>query len=91
MTGLAATTFVTGGDGFIGTALVKVLTLRGHRVFALAACGLPIITAMPGLVYGNGSWFRRRIIDPIRAGRRVIQFGRSDHWVSPIHLDDCAW
>ena len=213
MTGTAATAFVTGGDGFIGTALVKILTLGGHRVFALAdsaaaaerlrssgavpvhgnlstpgawqdeagaewvfhvrpyldrrphdgsprtafaartrvttdalllatvaagetrrivyvadACcygstgerpitedaplhpstcgrryapaldrlegyiiaGLPIVTALPGLVYGNGSWFRRRIIDPIRGGRRVIQFGRSDHWVSPIHVDDCA-
>ncbi|HEU4938562.1 MAG TPA: NAD(P)-dependent oxidoreductase [Vicinamibacterales bacterium] len=211
--GTAATTFVTGGDGFIGTALVRVLTLRGHRVFALAdsaqaaerlrasgavpvlgsllnagawqdeagaewvfhvrpyldrrphdgspraafaararvttdallldtlaagatrrivyvadaccygstserpitedaplhpsACGrrygpaldrlegyliagLPIVTAMPGLVYGNGSWFRKRVIDPVLAGRRVIQFGRSDRWVSPIHVDDCA-
>jgi len=211
--GTPATTFVTGGDGFIGTALVKVLTLRGHRVLALAdspeaaerlaasgavpvlgslqnagawqdeagaewvfhvrpyldrrpqdgspraafaararvttdallldtvaagatrrivyvadaccygstserpitedaplhpsACGrryapaldrlegyiiagLPIVTAMPGLVYGNGSWFRKRIVDPVLAGRRVIQFGRSDRWVSPIHVDDCA-
>jgi len=211
--GAAATTFITGGDGFIGTALVKLLTLRGHRVSALAdsaeaaerlrasgafpvlgslldagawqdeagaewvfhvrpyldrrphdgsprtafaartrvttdallldtlaagatrrivyvadaccygstserpitedaplhpsACGrrygpaldrlegyiiagLPIVTAMPGLVYGNGSWFRKRIIDPVLAGRRVIQFGRSDRWVSPIHVDDCA-
>lgn len=214
MTGsTAATAFVTGGDGFIGRALVKVLTLRGHRVFALAdsaaaaerlrsngavpvsgdllspgawqdeagadwvfhvppypergrhatsrrpnsiartrlasdallldtlaaaatrrivyvadACcygptgdrpltedaplrpstagrclapaldrldgyviaGLPIVTALPGLVYGQGSWFRERVIDPVTAGRRVIQFGNTDHWVSAIHVDDCA-
>jgi nucleoside-diphosphate-sugar epimerase len=211
--GTAATTFVTGGDGFIGRALVKLLTLRGHRVFALAesataaerlrssgavpvlgdlwnpgawqdeagadwvfhvppypergryttstrpdsvarmrlasdallldtlatgatrrivyvgdACcygptsdravtedaplrtsvagrclapaldrldgyiiaGLPIVTALTGFVYGNGSWFRERVIDPVAAGRRVIQFGNSGHSVSPIHVDDCA-
>jgi uncharacterized protein len=211
--GTVATTFVTGADGFIGRALVKVLTLRRHRVFALAesaaaaerlrshgavpvlgellnpgawqdeagadwvfhvppypergrrktltrpdsvarmrlatdallldtlataatrrivyvadACcygptgdravtedapiqgsvagrclapaldrlngyitaGLPIVTALTGLVYGNGSWFQERIIDPVAAGRRVIQFGHTDHWVSPIHVEDCA-
>ena len=214
MTGAtAATTFVTGGDGFVGRALVKVLTLRGHRVFALAdsaaaaerlrsngavpvlgnllkpgawqdeagadwvfhvppypergryatstrpssvartrlatdallldtlaaaatqriiyvadACcygptgdrpltedaplrpsmagrclapaldrlggyiiaGLPIVTALPGLIYGHGSWFRERVIDPVTAGRRVIHFGKTNHWVSSIHVDDCA-
>ena len=52
--------------------------------------GLPIVTAFPGWVYGNGSWFRERVIDPVMAGRRVVQFGKTGRWVSPIHVDDCA-
>jgi nucleoside-diphosphate-sugar epimerase len=31
-----ATAFVTGADGFFGTALLKVLVADGHRVFGLA-------------------------------------------------------
>ena len=31
--------------------------------------GLPIVTALPGWVYGNGSWFRERVIAPVMAGR----------------------
>jgi NADPH:quinone reductase-like Zn-dependent oxidoreductase len=31
----AATTFVTGAAGFIGTELVRILVARGHRVFGL--------------------------------------------------------
>jgi nucleoside-diphosphate-sugar epimerase len=61
-----------------------------HRLDGYLIAGLPIVTALPGLVYGDGSWFRERVIDPVTAGRRVIQFGRADHWVSPIHVDDCA-
>ena len=40
--------------------------------------------------YGNGAWFRERIMEPILAGRRVLQFGASASWVSPIHVHDCA-
>jgi NAD dependent epimerase/dehydratase family enzyme len=51
---------------------------------------LPIVTAFPGWVYGNGSWFRERVIEPVVAGRRVLQFGKTGPWVSPIHVHDCA-
>ncbi len=60
------------------------------RLDGYIIAGLPIVTALTGLVYGDGSWFRERVIDPMTTGRRVIRFGRADHWVSPIHVDDCA-
>jgi nucleoside-diphosphate-sugar epimerase len=60
------------------------------RVERYAAAGLPIVTALPGWVYGNGSWFRERVIDPVMGGRRVVQFGTGGPWVSPIHVHDCA-
>jgi nucleoside-diphosphate-sugar epimerase len=60
------------------------------RVDGYLVAGLPIVTAFPGWVYGNGSWFRERIIEPVVAGRRVPQFGKTGPWVSPIHVHDCA-
>jgi nucleoside-diphosphate-sugar epimerase len=60
------------------------------RVDGYVVAGLPIVTALPGLVYGNASWFRERVIEPVMAGRRVLQFGKTGRWVSPIHVQDCA-
>jgi nucleoside-diphosphate-sugar epimerase len=59
--------------------------LDGYRV-----AGLPIVTALPGWIYGNGGWLRERVIDPVLAGRRVWQVGRTGPWISPIHVHDCA-
>ena len=60
------------------------------RIDGYLLAGLPIITALPGLVYGNASWFRERIIEPVLTDRRVVQFGKTGPWVSPIHVHDCA-
>jgi hypothetical protein len=60
------------------------------RVDGYTIAGLPIVTALPGCVYGNASWFRDWVVDPIMAGRRVLQFGKGGPWVSPIHVHDCA-
>ena len=60
------------------------------RLEGYVAAGLPIVTAFPGWVYGNGSWFRKRVIEPVIAGRHVLQFGKTGPWVSPIHVHDCA-
>ena len=60
------------------------------RLDGYVIAGLPIVSAFPGWVYGNGSWFRERVIEPVMAGRRVLQFGRTGPWVSPIHVHDCA-
>ena len=38
-----------------GRCLTPALEPRGY-----IASGLPIVTAFPGWVYGNGSWFRQR-------------------------------
>lgn len=61
-----------------------------ERLDGYVVAGLPIVTAFPGRVYGNGSWFRTRVIEPVLAGRRVLQFGKPGPWVSPIHVHDCA-
>jgi len=61
-----------------------------ERVDGYLTAGLPIVTAFPGWVYGNGSWFCERIVKPINRGRRVLQFGRISPWVSPVHVHDCA-
>jgi NAD dependent epimerase/dehydratase family enzyme len=41
-------------------------------------------------VYGNASWFRERVIEPVMAGRPVLHFGKTGPWVSPIHIHDSA-
>lgn len=60
------------------------------RVEGYGLAGLPIVTGLLGWVYGNASWFRDRVIVPIMAGRRVVQFGTWGPWVSTIHVHDCA-
>ena len=60
------------------------------RLDGYIVAGLPIVTALPGWVYGNGSWLRERVIEPIMSDRRVLQFGTTGPWVSPIHVTDCA-
>jgi nucleoside-diphosphate-sugar epimerase len=60
------------------------------RLDGYIAAGLPIVTAFPGWVYGNASWFRERVIEPVMAGRHVLQFGQTGPWISPIHVHDCA-
>jgi nucleoside-diphosphate-sugar epimerase len=60
------------------------------RLDGYVVAGLPIVTALPGWVYGDALWFRDRVIDPVMAGRRVLQFGKTGPWVSPIHVHDCA-
>jgi nucleoside-diphosphate-sugar epimerase len=71
-------------------ALGRCLTPALERLDGYVVAGLPIVTALPGWVYGNGSWFRERVIEPVMAGRRVLRFGQPGPWVSPIHVHDCA-
>jgi nucleoside-diphosphate-sugar epimerase len=60
------------------------------RLEGYVVAGLPILTALPGWVYGNGSWFRERIVEPVMSGGRVLTFGKPGPWVSPVHVHDCA-
>jgi len=68
----------------------RCLTPALDRLDGYIVAGLPVVTGLPGRVYGNGSWFRERVIVPIMGGRRVLQFGKRGPWVSPIHVHDCA-
>jgi nucleoside-diphosphate-sugar epimerase len=60
------------------------------RLDGYIVAGLPIVTALPGWIYGDGGWLRERVIDPVLAGRRVLQVGRTGPWISPIHIHDCV-
>jgi len=60
------------------------------RVDGYVAAGFPIVTALPGWAYGNVSWFRERVVEPVMAERPVLQFGSQAPWISPIHVHDCA-
>jgi nucleoside-diphosphate-sugar epimerase len=55
----------------------RYLTPSLDRLDGYVLAGLPIVTALPGWVYGNGSWFRERVIEPVMAGGRVLQFGKT--------------
>jgi nucleoside-diphosphate-sugar epimerase len=61
-----------------------------HRLDGYGVAGLPIVTAFPGWVYGNASWFRERVVNRVMSGRHVLQCGQTGPWVSPIHVHDCA-
>jgi nucleoside-diphosphate-sugar epimerase len=69
-----------------GRCLIPAL----ERVEGYLVCGLPIVTALPGWVYGDGSWFFEYVVQPVMTGRRVFQFGKTGPLVSPIHIHDCA-
>jgi nucleoside-diphosphate-sugar epimerase len=68
----------------------RCLTPALQRLDGYTLAGHPIITTFPGWVYGNGGWFRDRVITPVMTRRPVLLFGKTGPWVSPIHVDDCA-
>jgi len=72
------------------SAWARCLTPALDRLDGYVVAGLPIVTAFPGWVYGNGSWFRERVIEPVMTDRPVLQIGTAGPWVSPIHVQDCA-
>jgi nucleoside-diphosphate-sugar epimerase len=52
--------------------------------------GFDVVVAFPGAVYGPGSWLKQYFIDPIRAGKPVMQVGGPPKWASPIAVNDCG-
>jgi hypothetical protein len=68
----------------------RCLTPALARLDGYIVAGQPIVTTFPGWVYGNGGWFRERVIEPVMTGRRVVLFGKTGPWVSAIHVEDCA-
>jgi nucleoside-diphosphate-sugar epimerase len=61
-----------------------------ERLDGYVARGLPIVTAFPGYVYGDGSWFRQYVYRPLFRGKRVTIPGGRSRMGSPIHVEDCA-
>jgi uncharacterized protein len=81
---------ITEDEPTVSSAQGRCLKPTLDRLDGYLVAGLPIITALPGCVYGNGAWFRERVVEPVMASRRVLQFGKTGPWVSPIHVHDCA-
>jgi len=81
---------ITEDEPLTRSGWARTLTPALDRVEEYVLTRPPIVTILPGRVYGDGSWFRNCVIAPVMAGRRVLQFGRSGPWVSPIHVRDCA-
>lgn len=49
---------------------------------------LEVVVLRPGMVYGQGGWFRE-MVDEIRAGSYRVPGDGANHW-SPLHIDDCG-
>jgi nucleoside-diphosphate-sugar epimerase len=49
---------------------------------------LEVVILRPGMVYGNGGWFKE-MVDEIRAGTYRVPGEGANHW-SPLHIDDCG-
>jgi nucleoside-diphosphate-sugar epimerase len=49
---------------------------------------LEVVVVRPGMVYGDGGWFRE-MVDGIKAGTYRVQGDGSNRW-SPLHIDDCG-
>jgi uncharacterized protein len=65
------------------SAFGRYLAPALNRLDGYVIAGLPIVTALPGWVYGNGSWFREWIIEPVMAGRRVFMTVPAPWCISP--------
>lgn len=52
--------------------------------------GLAVVTAFPGYVYGDGSWFREYVLRPLWKGKRINTIWGRSRFGSPIHVRDCA-
>lgn len=49
---------------------------------------LDVVIARPGMVYGDGGWFKQ-MVDGIRAGTYRVPGEGANHW-SPVHIDDAS-
>jgi nucleoside-diphosphate-sugar epimerase len=49
---------------------------------------LDVVVLRPGMVYGNGGWFRE-MVEEIRGGCYNVPGDGTNHW-SPLHIDDCG-
>ncbi len=51
---------------------------------------LAIVAALPGWVYGPGSWFAEYVLEPLSAGKRIVGVSGPSRLTSAVHVEDCA-
>jgi nucleoside-diphosphate-sugar epimerase len=60
-----------------------------NRILARAKAGeIPAIVVRPGLVYGDGSLWKKLYLDAMRKKSRAMMPGRGDQMISFVHVDD---
>jgi nucleoside-diphosphate-sugar epimerase len=52
--------------------------------------GLPILQAFPAWVYGPGSWYAQYQLEPLLAGRSLVNLRGHDPAISVVHVEDVA-
>jgi hypothetical protein len=70
------------GLGTYFQSSIEALEARGRG-------GLDCVVALPGAVYGRGTWFVEMVLDAIRRGRPIPLCEPAPRWPF-IHVDDCA-
>ena len=81
---------VTEDEPLQPSAWGNCLTPALDRLTATSSRGCRSCRRFPDGCTATRRGFASRVIEPVTAGRPVLQVGRTGPWVSPIHVHDCA-
>lgn len=72
-------------------AIMDIKLQTEDKVLELARAGkVPAMVARPGLVYGDGSIWKRIYLGPMLRGRRAMLPGDGKNLITFVHADDCG-